>query len=453
METRPGSLTVAELVELRRNDVARPNPEYQRGVVWTRHQQMRLIDSVLRGYHLPVIYLHDIQKTVAGRRQEFYEIIDGQQRIQSLYLFAENAFPLYQANDERARFPRFLQSQPCPWGGKQFGSLPDDLKERFMDTRLPVAFIESDDENEIRDLFVRLQAGSSLNAQEKRDANPGNFAEFILRLGGKPDIPRFQGHDFFKRVLRMNPSKDRGKTRQLAAQLAILFLERREKGPHHFSDINANAIDNYYYTNLDFDPDTSDCRRLLEILDLLDSLFGNGKRPPLRAHDAIHLVLFVDTIMDDYAPGWLNHLAPAQDKFSGALAESSVNQKNGMPDDFWNYYGVWTRSNSDRGDNIRRRHRFYSQKMMEFCGQLKLIDPNRLFGPLERELIYWRHQGNCAVCKQAVHWDEAEIHHLEEHSQGGKTVLENGVLVHRQCHPKGHAAQEFAEKYGQNNEP
>ncbi len=62
----------------------KPNPEYQRGVVWTRNQQRKLIDSVMRGYQLPIIYLHDIKKVVANRTNESYEIIDGQQRIESL---------------------------------------------------------------------------------------------------------------------------------------------------------------------------------------------------------------------------------------------------------------------------------------------------------------------------------------------------------------------------------
>ena len=183
MDTRIDNLKIKDLVDLRRDEFAKPNPEYQRGVVWTIDQQKKLIDSVLRGYQLPIIYLHDVKKTVAGRTQEYYDIIDGQQRIQSLYMFAEGAFPLLDPKDADARFPRFLIDRPCPWGGKNFGSLPKELKDGFLETELPVAFIESDDENEIRDLFVRLQAGSSLNAQEKRDAYPGNFTDFILSLG------------------------------------------------------------------------------------------------------------------------------------------------------------------------------------------------------------------------------------------------------------------------------
>ena len=447
MKTRQDFLTVKDIVELRKNEMVKPNPEYQRGVVWSRDQQMKLIDSVLRGYQLPIIYLHEIRRNIAGMQHDHFEIIDGQQRIQSLYMFAEGAFPLYKPDDEKAKFPKFLQNQSCEWGGKTFNSFTNDLHDKFLETKLPVAFIESDDDNEIRDLFVRLQAGSSLNAQEKRDAYPGNFTDFILKLGGKPDIARYPGHDFFQRVLKMKPGQDRGKTRQLAAQISVLFLERRANGFHYFSNINAQAIDDYYYKNLDFNSGSSDCNRLIAILDKLDSLLGQGNRPPLRAHDALHLVLLLDAIWDDYTRSWEETLATAQDQFSQALANSAKNQKNGQPDDFWNFYGVWTRSNSDRGENIQRRHHFYSQRMSEFLGNLTAKDPTRAFGPLERELIYWRDHKNCAVCNAQVLWSDAEIHHVNEHGEGGKTTLENGVLVHQACHPKGQAAKEFATSY------
>ena len=87
--------------------------------------------------------------------------------------------------------------------------------------------------------------------------------------------------------------------------------------------------------------------------------------------------------------------------------------------------------------------------MVEFLGNLTPKDPNRDFNLLEREVIYWRDGGKCQVegCGATVSWSDAEIHHVVEHQHGGKTVLDNGVLVHNQCHPKGPAAIEFASKY------
>ena len=91
MKTKRDFLTVKQLVDLRKEDMAKPNPEYWRGVVWTSDRKMKLIDSVMRGYQLPIIYLHYKKKTVASLAQESYDIIDGQQRITALHRFVEGA--------------------------------------------------------------------------------------------------------------------------------------------------------------------------------------------------------------------------------------------------------------------------------------------------------------------------------------------------------------------------
>ena len=82
----------------------------------------------------------------------------------------------------------------------------------------------------------------------------------------------------------------------------------------------------------------------------------------------------------------------------------------------------WTRVNSDRAENIQRRHEFFAAKMHERL-PLKMKDPQRMFGALEREIIYYRDQKRCGECDADVIWSEAEIHHVDQHSQGGKTAF------------------------------
>ena len=78
--------------------------------------------------------------------------------------------------------------------------------------------------------------------------------------------------------MRMKPSTDRGVTRQLAAQMAILYTAVRDAGPDKLADINAQSIDDFYYRNLDFDINAKNIERLRNILTKLDDLLGDGKR-------------------------------------------------------------------------------------------------------------------------------------------------------------------------------
>ena len=135
------------------------------------------------------------------------------------------------AKDEAdALLPDFITQEPCPWRGRRFPDLSDELKEQFLDMPLRIVKIETHDPDQVRDPFVRLQAGMPLNSQEKRDAWPGQFTEFVLKLGGKPNVTHCPGHDFLNVLMRAHKFKDLGRFRQLAAQIAMLFLTRREGG-------------------------------------------------------------------------------------------------------------------------------------------------------------------------------------------------------------------------------
>jgi hypothetical protein len=441
MKAQSETMKVRDLVDLHKAGMLKANPEYQRGVVWTTAQKKKLIDSVLRGYPLPRIYLHHITVSIAGMTSQGLEVIDGQQRINALSDFWQGAFKLFDplADADVAKFPRFIREQPCAWAHKNFDGLDDQLKKSFLDATIPVARIETHNANEVRDLFVRLQAGVPLSAQERRDAFPGNFTDFILQVGGKPEIPRYPGHDFFVRSMGLKPGQDRGKARQLAAQIAVLFFNRRAKGADHYCDINAAAVDDFYYQNLDFDPDADDTRRLVAILDKLFQLLQPGKHAKLRGHDAMHLALLMDDLWDDYVRNWEERLPDALDKFLAAVAEGNLTKSDELPSSYWTQYAQWTRVNSDRGDTISLRHRFYQERMLENLRPLTVKDPHRAYGVLERSILFYRQSKKCRVCDGAMLWQDVEVHHVHEHSKGGATTFQNAAAVHKKCHPKSAA--------------
>ncbi len=143
MEMEQTNYTVDEILDLRKNRMLTVNPEYQRGAVWSPSQKKRLIDSILRGYPIPLIYLHHIKTIVAGMQREDLEVIDGQQRINSFYEFREGAFKLFdpKKDEKEAKFPNFIRESPCPWAGCTFDALPPELKTAFLKTSLRVANI------------------------------------------------------------------------------------------------------------------------------------------------------------------------------------------------------------------------------------------------------------------------------------------------------------------------
>ncbi|WP_226551181.1 DUF262 domain-containing protein [Celeribacter naphthalenivorans] len=119
MKSNLEKYSVKTLIELRQNKMLVVNDEYQRGAVWSADQKKKLIDSMLRGYPIPILYLHKISRKVGLLSRDDLEIIDGQQRLNAIYEFVEGAFELYNPKTdlEKAKFPAFIRDQFCDWGG------------------------------------------------------------------------------------------------------------------------------------------------------------------------------------------------------------------------------------------------------------------------------------------------------------------------------------------------
>ncbi len=103
----------------------------------------------------------------------------------------DNEFPLPDpANEVRGTvLPTLTTAQSKPrWVGKRFDELDPGDKERLLSRDLLVIYMSEEFPNEVRDFFIRLQAGTPLTAQEKRDAWPGAFTTFVIRHAGSRTI-------------------------------------------------------------------------------------------------------------------------------------------------------------------------------------------------------------------------------------------------------------------------
>ncbi len=429
--------TVGHLIEFEREQVLRVNHEYQRGLRWTDMQKRMFIDSIFRGYSIPAFYFHKKQTSTGPFQNTHFDIVDGQQRINAIYSYSEDEFSLLDPSEDSGfRFPNFVKDLPCRWGGKRFGELPEELQAQLRDHKVVVYEITTTNDNSIRDLFIRLQGGTPLTPQDKRDSWPGNFTDFVLKVGGKSDVAKWYGLPLFKEVAQSGTESRR---RQLVAQVFMLFWTLRNE--HKFCDIQSPNIDEFYHAQVDFNDKSSDARRFEKICTALHhALNGKGR---IVGHYIIHLVLLVDALLDEYAHGWEPHLANKLfefDKKRRKTAKDIKDRRDTEDERYYTEYGQLTQTRSDNGNTIRRRHAFFVEEM------LKLLSPDRLdsvrnFSDLERKTVFFRDMEICQWCRMSgnsrrVPWDECEIHHVMPHSHGGSTDIDNAALVHRDCHPK-----------------
>ncbi len=156
------------------------DPEYQRlGNIWSPDNRQLLIDTILNDFDIPKIYLHKFSKPlVRGSRTYEYAIIDGKQRLETLWNFIEGKFAI--ADD----FLLYKDSDILAGGMtyRDLGLNYPELKADFDGFQLSVQLIETEEIDMIEEMFSRLNEAAPLTAAEKRNAYGGPVPTAIRKL-------------------------------------------------------------------------------------------------------------------------------------------------------------------------------------------------------------------------------------------------------------------------------
>src|SRR5947207_3903084 len=80
---KPQTKTVLDLVNLYQSARLNLNPEFQRNSVWLSKDRKKLIESILRGYPLPAIFLYHRN----NNGKVIHDVIDGKQRLETIFMF------------------------------------------------------------------------------------------------------------------------------------------------------------------------------------------------------------------------------------------------------------------------------------------------------------------------------------------------------------------------------
>lgn len=450
MNTKMTELTIEQVIGLRKTNGIRINYEYQRAPRWTKFQQQHLIDSIFRNYQLPIFYFHRKTEQWGTKPVRHYEVVDGQQRINAFVDFCNNAFVLLDPKNPKSRFPKFIQEQQsaCPWADAKYTELDSALQQQFMNEPLQIAEITSDDDHEIRDLFLRLQGGSPLRAQERRDAFPGAFTEFINRLGGRTEVdingePRVNGgHWLFKDVVKMNSPTRAVAARQLAAALSMQIVSSSHL--NSLSATNNTAIDDFYYQMLDFNPNGADAKLIKETFDDIHRHLAGYDGAPIKQHELICLAVCWARLRSRYADGWQTSMISTLKEFKRRTEEARASLRAGNPNEMYvNYVSHTSGRGADSAQKNEIRLRYFEEWVLNHI-KPKSKDAVRAFPQDLRERLFHEQNGICAyasddlVCgnNEPMAFEDTEVHHVDPHSKGGPTDIANAVLTHRECNRK-----------------
>jgi hypothetical protein len=156
------------------------DPEYQRlSDVWTQEKRELLVDTILNDFDVPKLYFHKFKSpTKKGNKSYDYAIVDGKQRLETLWSFIEGRisigqdFEYFKDTSVRASNMTYAElSKEHP-----------DLKAQFDGFQLNVVLIETDELEMIEEMFSRLNEAAPLSAPEKRNAFGGPIPVAVRKL-------------------------------------------------------------------------------------------------------------------------------------------------------------------------------------------------------------------------------------------------------------------------------
>lgn len=143
-------------------------PNFQRGEIWDRKRQQRLIDTILRQWYVPAVHL-----VRDGEHKEI--VLDGQQRLATIREFFNDRLPVDGTIDPASANLKQLH-------GLTFSQLPPSIQRSLKRFMLPVVTLTDYEPREPNELFFRLNQSYNLTPPEKRNALHGEARDQVKDL-------------------------------------------------------------------------------------------------------------------------------------------------------------------------------------------------------------------------------------------------------------------------------
>lgn len=213
-------------------------PSFQRSYVWNQKKASEFVDSMLRGLPVPSMFFYD---DIDNSR---LLVVDGQQRLRSLYLFMKEK----KFGDQEFKLTGNIHPN---WQGKSYDDLAPEDKDRLEDALMNITVMRQlapdDGQSAMYLEFQRINTGGvTLKAQEIRMAvSYGPLATYLDELA--KDI-RFKKWDF----LRSKQQKSANNNSQIQ-ELILKFWAYYFSYPKITGSSTRTFLDDFFDLQKDFD--------------------------------------------------------------------------------------------------------------------------------------------------------------------------------------------------------
>jgi hypothetical protein len=180
---------IQTLVSRIKSGIINLQPDFQRGEVWSVQKKRRLLDTVLRDWHIPPIHLIIVEET------QDQEVLDGQQRLVAIRDFVQGLITV-------DGFIEPYDAELASIDNCTYENLPDKFRRRFDGFTIRVFRITDYEPEEPGELFYRLNQPTNLTAAEQRNAYFGPARQQVKML-----VKQLQNRGIDREILGFSNSR------------------------------------------------------------------------------------------------------------------------------------------------------------------------------------------------------------------------------------------------------
>jgi len=247
------------LKDLDKNELLTVDNSFQRNYVWTKKNQVQLIESILMGFPVPEIYLWKTGTDEDSGDTE-YSIVDGQQRCGAIFQYIANQFKLNTSylNPSYECHERIKNTN--------FRDLSSDDKKAIWSYVFSVRVIRNTvPKEDIVNMFLKLNSNNlTLNPQELRNAEFNG--EFIETIGELSELDIWDKYSLFG-------LSDRRRMKDISF-ISTLLVFMKQGLQTDIANENLNRIYDLY--NDDYPSKVEDVTRFNEVLAAIESILDNS---------------------------------------------------------------------------------------------------------------------------------------------------------------------------------
>jgi uncharacterized protein DUF262/HNH endonuclease len=422
---RPENRTITDIANLYEDGLLNLEPGFQRQSVWNERDRAKLMNSILRNFPLPAVFFYRRQK----EGHIYYDVIDGKQRIESILMFMGKMRGRYQT---KTQLPGSEEEELLGWNRlKQL-----HMQHLVTGYRIPVIEVDGDI-GEIIEVFVRINStGKALTPQEKRHAKFFNsgFLKEADKLANKHQLSLVKA-----KVLSQG---------QIARMKHVEMMCELMLSGHQGDVINRKAaLDRMMEANsFTLVQIRKASARVTTALNRVHKMFPKLHTTRLRQMTDFYSLVVL--IMKFEMEGLIltdprrNRLAwDLLEAFSVNVDKVRDNQRKAMgskpEQEIYRDYLLTVSQTSDDVNQRRKREEHLRGIMGSLFAQK---DAQRGFTSEQRRIIWSTSaQRKCTGCSGVLTWQDFTIDHIDPHSKGGRSRLENAALMCRSCNSsKGH---------------